>query len=365
MDRISPQLKPLTFLKFFFLAENNFRELKYRWFAPFEMLKELNLAKCGVEIVPADVFKSNKFLRVIDLSENQIETFPSVFTKSYSYRFSLQVVKLNRNLMRVVEAFADLEELLDLDLADNLIEEVEFRTFRRLINLERLKLDNNNIRFIESDAFTANTRLRGLFLSNNYLSVLPSFQNLHELATLNVENQNGRLVSLGDYAFDTGSKPGELRYSHLIVYMRSNIFTSFGDKVFCGRRNVINGNSSSNMTSTSTTTPAIDVIYIDHAAIRNMDKCVLKQLRMPQRPGFPTYVIIDDETIDETTNMKKFEDVCNCDYMEFGRVNEIKLIGICRFFNLECKKTGSGGDNDDNKVMVDDCDTKPEFKCLD
>lgn len=348
MDRISPYLKPLTFLKFLFLAENSFREIKYRWFAPFEMLKELNLAKCGIEIVPGDVFKSNKFLRVIDLSENQIEKFPNVFTKSYSYRFSLQVLKLNRNLLRVVETFSDLEELLDLDLSDNQIEEIEFRTFRNLINLERLKLDNNNIRFIESDAFAANTRLRGLFLNNNYLSSVPSLQNLNELATLNIENQNGRLTSLGDFAFDTNAPSSTGRYSHLIVYMRANPITSFGDKVFCGR-NHTNDTSSSAM---------IDVVYVDHAAIKHMDKCVLKQMRTPKRPGgFPTYVIIDDETIDETTNVTKYEDVCNCDYMEFGRINEIKLIGICRFLNLECEEKT-------NQTLVDDCEKKLEFKCF-
>lgn len=163
MDQISPNLKPLRFLKYLYLAENNFPELKYRWFSAFGMLKELNLANNNIEKVPGDVFKSNKFLRVIDLSTNNIENFPTVFTKSFSFRFSLQVIKLNQNHIRVIETFADLDDLLDLDLSDNLIEEIEFKSFQKLINIERLNLANNNIRFIESDAFSANTRLRGLF----------------------------------------------------------------------------------------------------------------------------------------------------------------------------------------------------------
>lgn len=342
MDQISPQLKSLTHLKFLFLAENNLRELKYRWFAALEMLKELNLAKCRIETMPPDVFKSNKLLRVIDLSDNQIETFPSVFTKSYSYRFSLQVLKLSGNFLRVLKSFSDLEELLELDLSNNLIEEIEFHTFQRLINLEHLKLDSNKIRFIENDAFTANTHLRGLFLNNNYLAALPNIQNLIELTTLNVENQNGKLISLSDYSFDTGLFVKS--HNNLVVYLRSNAIKNFGHKVFCIRN------------QTKKTSSGIGAIYIDLAAIQNMDKCLLKQITAAKKSGFPTYVIIDDEEIYDIKNFSKYEGVCNCDYMEFGRLNNIKLIGICQLLNLEC--------NQQLDPQIDKCNKKNEFKCF-
>lgn len=338
MDRLAPNFKSIIFLKTLILAENRLRELKARWFNTFEQLKVINLAKNGIEIIPDDVFKSTKMLRVIDLSSNNLQKFPSTFTQSsFSYKYSLQVIKLNQNQLRVVETFSDLEELLELDLSDNLIEEIDFRSFRKLINLERLNLENNNIRFIENDAFTANTRLRGLFLNNNYLSSLPSLNNLNELATLKVENQNGKLVSLKDYSFDTLSNE---RYANMVLYLRSNAITSFANKAFCSR----NLNYSN-----------IDVVYIDYYAIRNMDKCLLKQLK-PKREGYPVYVIIDDESIDQTTDVRKYKDVCNCENIEFGKQNQLKFIGICKFLSLNCESEAT--------KIIDDCDKKPEFQCL-
>lgn len=341
MDQFSIEMKPLYWLKYFYLAENNFTELKYRWFNSFQMVKELNLAKNGIEHVPDDVFKSNKFLRVIDLSSNNIEKFPTILTKSsvFSFRFSLQVIKLNQNRLKVIEQFSDLEELLDLDLSENQIEEIEYKTFRKLINLERLRLSSNSIRFIETDAFETLTRLRGLFLENNYLSSLPSLSGLNELITLNIENQNGKLITLKDFSFDT--QPKIERYNNMVVYMRSNLVTSFSDKAFCSRGNQTSG---------------IDVIFIDYDAIRNMDRCMLKQLKKSNQNGYPVYVIISDENINDSTDVSIFSEVCNCENFQFAQQNGVNIVGICRLLDLSCEE-------EKEAKIDDDCDSRTEFQC--
>lgn len=242
-----------------------------------------------------------------------------------------------------------MEELLDLDLSENEIEEIEFKTFRKLINLERLRLNDNQLRFIERDAFSSLTRLHGLFLNNNYLSSLPSLANLNELVTLNIENQNGRLTSLGDFAFDTHAKE---RYANTIVYMRSNPIVTFGERAFCNRL------------SNHSTATGIDVVYIDYDAFRHVDKCMLKQLKQQpwRRDGYPVYVVIDDPSIDHRTDVNKYKDVCNCETIAFARRNGVNFIGICQFLNMSCEL--SDDDDGEGLKVDDDCDSKPEFKCI-
>lgn len=335
-----PSIRRLTFLKILNLADNQLEEPGLDWFKTFRQIKEIYLNRNRIKKLSDNVFKSNVFLRVVDLSENGLDTVPGAFTQhsKFSYRFSLQILKLNKNSIVHLPDFSDLEDLSELDLSSNQIEEITTTSFKNLTNIRKLNLENNRIHFIDYDSFVFNSRLKELFLSNNFINKIPDLTNLYDLNTLNMENQNGKLNSLEDYVFDTTNN--ENRRQNMVVYLRKNELKSFSNKTFCWRQ------------TTGIQYPTVDIIYMEFESIRNLDKCIMKQLKSSFEQ-FPTNVVIDDSDLNLFTNISEYRSVCNCERIQFAKNYSINFVGICSFFKLDCKGVS----------FIDDCNKRPEFEC--
>ncbi|TSQ23953.1 Toll-like receptor 5 [Bagarius yarrelli] len=116
-------------------------------------------------------------VKALDLSKASIFTLKqSVF----SYMPDLVEISLAENLINQIEkdAFYGLDNLKTLNLSHNLLDKIYTDTFKNLGSLETLDLSNNNIRMLMSQSFQGLSNLLHLSLSEN------SLQNVHTLANL-------------------------------------------------------------------------------------------------------------------------------------------------------------------------------------
>ena len=93
-------------------------------------------------------------------------------------------IRMSRNKIRVVDAsFQFYEHLLTIDLSNNIIEDIEDRSFAAQATLQRLALDHNRLRDLSDkvaaplpplvQVFLGLARLTALSLRGNLLTTLP------------------------------------------------------------------------------------------------------------------------------------------------------------------------------------------------
>ena len=111
-------------------------------------LEEVNLMSCGISKLDIDTFIKLKALRVLNLSNNKIDSLSKVF----SGLEELEILDLSQNSISNINelAFNRLGKLRFLNLNENNISHLEIKTFQGLNELELLDISNNKLTTIES-----------------------------------------------------------------------------------------------------------------------------------------------------------------------------------------------------------------------
>ncbi|RNA21015.1 chaoptin [Brachionus plicatilis] len=199
-------------------------------------------------------------LKYLDVSHNLIE---SIFPQDFQGCKSLKNLNVSNNRIRIME-FPYLEKLTLLDVQSNHLVYLNRATLINLPNLEKFYASNNKILVLDSSSFNNNSRLIELHLNRNHLSKIPNISKLFRLEVLNLENQNGMLSELTNYAFE--KEPSSRETSQcLLINLARNKISKFEDKIFCTRfQNVIDLKRAT--------------LILD--SVDSMNKCILKQLSL-------------------------------------------------------------------------------------
>uniref|UniRef100_A0A8C9QSR8 Slit guidance ligand 1 n=1 Tax=Spermophilus dauricus TaxID=99837 RepID=A0A8C9QSR8_SPEDA len=120
------------------------------------------------------------------LMENQVV---SVERGAFDDMKELERLRLNRNQLHTLPEllFQNNQALSRLDLSENALQAIPRKAFRGATDLKNLQLDKNHISCIEEGAFRALRGLEVLTLNNNNITTIPvsSFNHMPKLRTLN------------------------------------------------------------------------------------------------------------------------------------------------------------------------------------
>eukprot|EP00940_MAST-03C_sp_MAST-3C-sp2_P001365 g1365.t1 len=205
-DNSLQMLTPSTFEGFSSLTtlrleRTGLQSLAARRFQHLESLRELHIPGCAHENaswcdthnamganISADAFANLSQLVLLDLSSNEITSTP---TTLFSPLMSLESLHMTNNSLdssfvhesRFGSALLNLKEL---HLGRNRIESLTEASLRGLSSLEILDLNGNQINDLHSNAFATSSQLRSIWLDGNRLSQLPAglFSGLSHLTQL-------------------------------------------------------------------------------------------------------------------------------------------------------------------------------------
>ncbi|KAI5629472.1 toll-like receptor 5b precursor [Silurus asotus] len=126
-------------------------------------------------------------IKALDLSKARIFALKN---SVFSHMPDLIEISLADNVINQIErdAFNGLDNLRMLNLSNNLLDKIDSETFNHLRNLETLDLSNNNIKTLMSESFQGLNNLVNLFLSENSLQFLNNLANLPSLQVLFLDN---------------------------------------------------------------------------------------------------------------------------------------------------------------------------------
>jgi Leucine-rich repeat (LRR) protein len=305
-DSFIPEIKILANLKSLVLSDNLITNLNKEWLKYFPNLEKLDLRGNSLSSLDEAVFDGNKKLKSLILSNNKFNDLSVVTRALSSIKGTLETLFLAENSFRSIEAG-------------------HFQNFARLITLG---LNNNQIERIDENSFNNNKELIGLGLTGNLLKQMPNIKSLTKLHSLEMENQNGQLTELVDYAFERNSNA----YG-LYLKLNTNKIVKLGNKAFCTRNSISN---------------IFDKVVIDYDSMKLIDKCILKQMGLFYSRSNPVYI-----EVVSSTKSNSYSEVCNCDLQMFLNKFNIKLIGVCSRMNLACS----------NRQVQDDCVNKKEYFC--
>lgn len=189
-------LKHNNELKIFNVSNNQIVELSRNTFDGFLKLEELYIHVNQLEILPFQLFKPMKFLRILNASHNRFLLFQDNF---FAYNKELRILDLSGNEIYDVRrnSLFGLNELVDLDLSSNKISTIDLKAFESLEVLITLNLRSNNLTTISSILFHPLAQLQQLDLSENPIKQLPDnvFRHQYNLNSLFLENM--KLSNLG------------------------------------------------------------------------------------------------------------------------------------------------------------------------
>ncbi|XP_072353065.1 uncharacterized protein [Scyliorhinus torazame] len=165
------------------LANNRISRISNSSFWQLTQLEFLNLQGNCLTWIPSNTFVQLKILKRLILSNNPIKL---IHPYSFNGLESLRYLYLNNAKIKAIAkgGFSALKSLIHLAVNNNSIIHVNSDVFK-ILRLGYLRLDHNNISFIEPDAFEGMaTTLKVLHLANNNLTNLHP-EVLRSLASLN------------------------------------------------------------------------------------------------------------------------------------------------------------------------------------
>ncbi|GBM46576.1 Carboxypeptidase N subunit 2 [Araneus ventricosus] len=194
-------------LEFLHLNTNPLRKISSSAFnANVKHLRALTLRKCELKFLSPSVFRHLTKLKLLDLSNNLIESLPveifhglhsllhvdlkenriSYLGEVFRHNYHLQSVMLtSNNLQTVKNLFRGLEYLNTVDLRYNNLTVITETDFSTMVSMRSLRLSNNSIYRIDSNAFLNMARLKNLSLEFNKLTTLNgSLRNSRDLKFL-------------------------------------------------------------------------------------------------------------------------------------------------------------------------------------
>uniref|UniRef100_A0A8C5MMK3 Uncharacterized protein n=1 Tax=Leptobrachium leishanense TaxID=445787 RepID=A0A8C5MMK3_9ANUR len=180
--------KRVPLLQYLWINQNNLTFLYPGSFISLNNLRELNLSKNPrLTYLHAHTFRGLLNLVSMDVSHcNIFEIHPLVF----SHVVSLETLDLGFNKIHYIpEALRKLHNMTKLSLENNQIEAIGKNSFKTQHMLQELSLRRNQIWVIENDAFNQLNKLTVLNLGHNSLSHLPNpiFRGLLQLKIIYLE----------------------------------------------------------------------------------------------------------------------------------------------------------------------------------
>ncbi|XP_040921905.1 toll-like receptor 13 [Toxotes jaculatrix] len=199
-NRLSSVPRNLPTLVELDLSSNKINKLKCDDFANQTKLRQLSLYQNSISALSDCVFKDLIRLQVLKLQTNHMSNLNGAFKK---YLPNLRELLLNQNELNVITygEFQGLQSLQNLSLMQNQISKLEDGCFIGLTNLINLLLQNNHIteKSLNSSIFSDLMNLRRLDLRENHIKYISSsalanapFSQLSRLETLAIPLQHSK-----------------------------------------------------------------------------------------------------------------------------------------------------------------------------
>ncbi|KAG8224139.1 hypothetical protein J437_LFUL005473, partial [Ladona fulva] len=211
----SPALRSLHSLLILNLNHNRISVLRTGAFMGLDTLEILTLYENKITLVEQGAFKGpDKKLKRLNLGGNDLSSVP---TDALSTLDSLRKLEIQENKISEIKEgdFAGLKGLDSLGLAHNRLREIPARAFSELTLLNSLEMEGNHIYHIHPEAFKgledlgikyepflSTENLQYLRLGDNKLHAIPSeaLRRLHRLRTLDLRGNN--ITSVPEDAFN-------------------------------------------------------------------------------------------------------------------------------------------------------------------
>ncbi|KAK4296125.1 hypothetical protein Pmani_031357 [Petrolisthes manimaculis] len=165
-DRAFQGVNVLSFLA---LDNNKISRVDVASLANLTSLADLNLNGNLLSVVPEDVGHL-KFLKTLDLGENQIISLNNMPVRGLQFLYGLRLVnnRISGNISK--DTFRDIPSLKILNLAKNNITHIESGTFDHNTNLQAVRLDANQLTSIMG-LFNSLPNLEWLNVSDNHIEM--------------------------------------------------------------------------------------------------------------------------------------------------------------------------------------------------
>lgn len=221
--------KNLHSLQFLQLGSNQLTDLDYSAFSNLKNLVQLNLQTNSISSLPSNVFQSMTNLEFLDLSNNMIVNLE---TKTFQFNIKLTELFLKNNYLEELpmDLFFHNRQLKKLSLQSNSkLSFVHPDAFKNLMKLEDLDLSSCNLNqsSLDSNAFQNLSQLTNLNLARNKFTELNPhwFNSLINLKSLDLSDNH--LTSVEENTF------GNLRLLNILILKRNNL-TTLEENVFQG-----------------------------------------------------------------------------------------------------------------------------------
>ncbi|KAL3120760.1 hypothetical protein niasHT_008052 [Heterodera trifolii] len=165
----SATLRNCAELKWLSLAGNSIEGIVKMQFMSLPNLMELRLHSNGLKRIAANGFINVPALRHLFLQNNKLGSLDQGTLQAFK---QLQLVDLGNNNFRKITSFKDMSELVEVRLNDNQIRSIDTLAFSGIPKLRRILLQNNQIESIARNSFDSLENLEVLLLSGNYLGVI-------------------------------------------------------------------------------------------------------------------------------------------------------------------------------------------------
>lgn len=175
-------------LKNFECVMCGFAEVESQHFAGLDGLEQLNLSANKINRINEGAFKSNGYLKLVDLSGNQLKTVPHSLFVGLK-KFESLYLAMNPIQMPVNKSFVKSNSLKHLKMNDCNMTTVYLETFSELRSLESLDLNRNLIQSLPVNVFKLNKSLKSLFIESNRLRFFSTVM-MEELKELCIDNNS-------------------------------------------------------------------------------------------------------------------------------------------------------------------------------
>nr|CAD7255831.1 unnamed protein product [Timema shepardi] len=185
-------------------------------------LREMYLNNNNITSLCDDMLQpSKRFLAIIDLSFNKLDSVPPKLFQNLTSLISLNISHNNLTSLSL-GLFDNFKYFLNLDLSYNKIKSLPLGLFKKLFSLLTLNLSSNLLYHLPLGLFSDMTKLNSIDLSANPILYFPAtiFNNLTSLISINLANtsvSNRDLIMFNDlYSLHNGGYKLQLEVSRAL-----------------------------------------------------------------------------------------------------------------------------------------------------